>query len=175
MTATLTDTPTRPSTLAEWQAAAAALTIDGRPVIDGRRVDARSGQTHPKTNPATGEVISQLHLGDASDVDAAVASARAAFDTGEWSRASATHRREVLLRLAELIEARSDEFALLDTLDMGKPIGESSTIDAPGAAALFRFYGEAIEKLSDEIPVTPAGSTALVTREPLGEIGRAHV
>ena len=171
MTATLTDTPTRPSTLAEWQAAAAALTIDGRPVIDGRRVDARSGQTHPKTNPATGEVISQLHLGDASDVDAAVASARAAFDTGEWSRASATHRREVLLRLAELIEARSDEFALLDTLDMGKPIGESSTIDAPGAAALFRFYGEAIEKLSDEIPVTPAGSTALVTREPLGVIG----
>jgi gamma-glutamyl-gamma-aminobutyraldehyde dehydrogenase len=171
MTATLPDTATRPSTLADWQAAAAALTIDGRPVIDGRRVDARSGQTHAKTNPATGEVISQLHLADASDVDAAVASARAAFDAGAWSRASAIHRREVLLHLADLIEARSDEFALLDTLDMGKPIGESSTIDAPGAAALFRFYGEAIEKLSDEIPVTPAGSTALVTREPLGVIG----
>ncbi|WP_166969212.1 aldehyde dehydrogenase family protein [Brevibacterium atlanticum] len=171
MTATLTDTTTRPSTLADWRAAAAALTIDGRPFIDGHRVDARSGQTHAKTNPATGEVISQLHLADGSDVDAAVASARAAFDAGDWSRASVTHRREVLLRLADLIEARSDEFALLDTLDMGKPIGESSTIDAPGAAALFRFYGEAIEKLSDEIPVTPTGSTALVTREPLGVIG----
>ena len=111
MTATLTDTPTRPSTLAEWQAAAAALTIDGRPVINGQRVDTRSGQTHPKTNPATGEVISQLHLGDGSDVDAAVASARAAFDTGEWSRAPrSTHRREVRRqRPAELIEARSDD------------------------------------------------------------------
>lgn len=171
MTATLPDAAARPNTLADWRAAATALTIDGRPVINGHRVDTRSGQTHAKTNPATGEVISQLHLGDGSDVDAAVASARTAFDAGDWSRASATHRREVLLRLADLIEARSDEFALLDTLDMGKPIGESSTIDAPGAAALFRFYGEAIEKLSDEIPVTPAGSTALVTREPLGVIG----
>ncbi|MGC2941645.1 MULTISPECIES: aldehyde dehydrogenase family protein [unclassified Brevibacterium] len=171
MTATLPETGTRPSTLADWRAVAAALTIDGRPVINGRRVDARSGLTHPKTNPATGEVISHLHLADGSDVGAAVASARAAFDAGTWSRASVTHRREVLLRLAELIEARSDEFALLDTLDMGKPISESSTIDAPGAAALFRFYGEAIEKLSDEIPVTPAGSTALVTREPLGVVG----
>jgi gamma-glutamyl-gamma-aminobutyraldehyde dehydrogenase len=171
MTATLPDTAARPSTLADWHAAAAALSIDGRPVINGHRVDARSGQTHAKTNPATGEVISQLHLSDSSDVDTAVASARAAFDAGTWSRASVTHRREVLLRLADLIEARSNEFALLDTLDMGKPIGESSTIDAPGAAALFRFYGEAIEKLSDEIPVTPAGSTALVTREPLGVIG----
>ncbi|NNV09508.1 aldehyde dehydrogenase family protein, partial [Geobacillus sp. MMMUD3] len=117
------------------------------------------------------EVISTLPLGDGADVDRAVASARRAYDDGSWSRASATDRREVLLRLADLIEARADEFALLDTLDMGKPIGESSTIDAPGAAALFRFYGEAIEKVSDEIPATPSGSTALVTREPLGVIG----
>lgn len=167
----MTDTLTLSPAAADWRAKADALTLDGRPVIDGGRVDARSGRTHPKTNPATGEVISALHLSDESDVDAAVASARRAFEAGDWSRASATDRRTVLLRLADLIEARSDEFALLDTLDMGKPIGESSTIDAPGAAALFRFYGEAIEKVSDEIPATPTGSTALVTREALGVIG----
>ena len=140
-------------------------------MINGERVDARSGKIQAKTNPANGETISQLHLGGQADVDAAVSAARAAYESGEWSRTSATHRREVLLRLADLIEARADEFALLDTLDMGKPIGESSTIDAPGSAALYRFYGEAIEKTADEIPVTPVGSTALVTREPLGVIG----
>ncbi|WP_193071303.1 aldehyde dehydrogenase family protein [Brevibacterium sp. FME37] len=168
----MTDTISAPTTAATtWRDKAANLTIDGRPVINGERVDAISGQTQTKTNPANGETISQLHLGGQDDVDAAVSAARTAYETGEWSRASATHRREVLLRLADLIEARADEFALLDTLDMGKPIGESSTIDAPGSAALYRFYGEAIEKTVDEIPVTPVGSTALVTRESLGVIG----
>ncbi|MCF2573630.1 aldehyde dehydrogenase family protein [Brevibacterium sp. UCMA 11754] len=168
----MTDTASAPAAVATtWHDKAAKLTIDGRPVINGKRVDARSGQTQAKTNPANGETISQLHLGGQADVDAAVSAARAAYESGEWSRTSATHRREVLLRLANLIEARADEFALLDTLDMGKPIGESSTIDAPGSAALYRFYGEAIEKTADEIPVTPVGSTALVTREPLGVIG----
>ncbi|AZT92007.1 aldehyde dehydrogenase family protein [Brevibacterium aurantiacum] len=168
----MTDTVSAPTDIATtWHNKAAKLTIDGRPVINGERVDAQSGQTQAKTNPANGETISQLHLGGQADVDAAVSAARAAYESGEWSRASATHRRGVLLRLADLIEARADEFALLDTLDMGKPIGESSTIDAPGSAALYRFYGEAIEKTADEIPVTPVGSTALVTREPLGVIG----
>ena len=168
----MTDTISAPTAVATtWHDKAAKLTIDGRPVINGERVDALSGQTQTKTNPANGETISQLHLGGQADVDAAVSAARAAYESGEWSRTSATHRREVLLRLADLIEARADEFALLDTLDMGKPIGESSTIDAPGSAALYRFYGEAIEKTADEIPVTPVGSTALVTREPLGVIG----
>ena len=75
----MTDTLTLSPAAADWRAKADALTLDGRPVIDGGRVDARSGRTHPKTNPATGEVISALHLSDESDVDAAVASARRAF------------------------------------------------------------------------------------------------
>lgn len=152
----------------EWRAAAAALTFDGRPFIGGARVDAHSGATIAKTNPATGEVISHIHACDDSDVDAAVAAARAAYDAGAWSRAGAGFRRERLLEFARLIEARADEFALYDSLDMGKPVRESSTVDAPGSAALYRFYGEAIEKLEDLIPVTPPGSTALVTREALG-------
>lgn len=155
----------------EWKAAAAAAKLDGRPVIDGARVDARSGETIEKRNPATGEVISHIAACDEGDVDVAVAAARRAYESGEWSRAGAGFRRERLLELARLIEERSDEFALLDTLDMGKPVRESSTIDAPGSAALYRFYGEAIEKLEDRIPVTPPGSTALVTREPLGVVG----
>ncbi|RAE29029.1 aldehyde dehydrogenase PuuC, partial [Burkholderia multivorans] len=65
----MTDTLTRPPAAEEWRTKAAAITLDGRPVIDGVRVDAQSGQTHAKTNPATGEVISTLHLGDGADVD----------------------------------------------------------------------------------------------------------
>ncbi|MBL3699115.1 aldehyde dehydrogenase family protein [Leucobacter luti] len=155
----------------DWQAAAAALTLDGRPVIGGARVAASSGATIANCNPATGAVISQIHECGDTEVDAAVAAARAAFDSGAWSRAGAGFRRERLLELARLIEARADEFALHDTLDMGKPIRESATVDAPGSAALYRFYGEAIEKTEDLIPVTPPGSTALVTREALGVIG----
>ncbi|MFV0434961.1 MAG: aldehyde dehydrogenase [Leucobacter sp.] len=155
----------------EWKAAAAALEFDGRAVIDGRRVDAASGETIEKTNPATGEVTSQIAACGPEDVELAVAAARRAFESGEWSRAGAGFRRERLLELARLMEEHQTEFALYETLDMGKPVRESSTIDAPGSAALFRFYGEAIEKQEDLIPVTPPGSTALVTREPLGVIG----
>lgn len=157
-------------THAEWQQAAAELQFDGRPFINGERTDASSGQTIEKRNPATGKVLSNIHAGNEADVDRAVAAARAAYESGEWSRAGASFRRERLLELARLIEARSDEFALYDTLDMGKPVRESSTIDAPGSAALYRFYGEAIEKAEDLIPVTPPGSTALVTREALGVV-----
>lgn len=157
-------------THAEWQQAAAELKFDGRPFINGERTDASSGQTIEKRNPATGKVLSNIHAGNEADVDRAVAAARAAYESGEWSRVGASFRRERLLELARLIEARSDEFALYDTLDMGKPVRESSTIDAPGSAALYRFYGEAIEKVEDLIPVTPPGSTAHVTREALGVV-----
>ncbi|WP_053351696.1 aldehyde dehydrogenase family protein [Leucobacter musarum] len=157
-------------TLADWQAAAAALEFDGRPVINGARVSASSGETITKTNPATGAKLSEIHSCNETDVDRAVAAARASYESGEWSRAGAGFRRERLLEFARLIESRADEFALYDSLDMGKPVRESSTIDAPGSAALYRFYGEAIEKQEDLIPVTPPGSTALVTREALGVV-----
>ena len=154
----------------DWKAAAAALTFDGRPVIGGERVDATSGETIEKRNPATGEVISQIHSCNEGDVDRAVAAAREAYESGVWSRAGAGYRRERLLELARLMEEHVDELALYDSLDMGKPVRESRAIDAPGSAALYRFYGEAIEKQEDLIPVTPPGSTALVTREPVGVV-----
>ncbi|WP_336658511.1 aldehyde dehydrogenase family protein [Leucobacter sp. USHLN153] len=157
-------------TYAEWQAAATALTFDGRPFIDGRRVSARSGETIAKTNPASGKTISHIHACGSSDVDAAVGAARASFDSGVWSRAGAGFRRERLIEFARLIESRAQDLALYDSLDMGKPVREAAAIDAPGSAALYRFYGEAIEKQEDLIPVTPPGSTALVTREPLGVV-----
>lgn len=125
----------------------------------------------PAISPVTGESIADLAILDADDVAEAVAGAAHAFAEGSWSRASAEHRKAVLLRLADLVEKRSAVFARAETLSMGKPIAESSAVDIPGSVATFRWYAELADKLAGEIPATPPGSTALVTREPVGVVG----
>lgn len=158
-------------TKTDWETAAKKLRFDGRPFIDGQRIAATSGKTITKVNPANRQLLSELHCCNEQDVDTAVRAARRAYTQSAWATAGAGYRREKLLKLAELMEAHTDELALYDSLDMGKPVREAKNIDAPGSAALFRFYAETIEKLEDAIPVTPPGSTALVTREPLGVVG----
>jgi aldehyde dehydrogenase (NAD+)/gamma-glutamyl-gamma-aminobutyraldehyde dehydrogenase len=165
---------TIPETRDEWAEAAAALAPDGRALIDGVRASATapSGPAVFATiNPATGETVAEIALCGAADVDRAVRSSRQVYESGDWSRASASDRREVLLRVADLIEANRAELALLDSLEMGKPVAEAANVDVPGAAATFRWYAEAVDKISDEVPSTPAGSTAIVSREPLGVVG----
>ncbi|UWF76981.1 aldehyde dehydrogenase family protein [Microbacterium neungamense] len=94
-----------------------------------------------------------------------------AFDGGAWSRIGAADRGRVLIALADLIQENLEELALLETLDSGKPIAQTLTVDVPGAAETFRWYGELADKRTDEIPATPPGSTALVRRVPLGVVG----
>ena len=154
-----------------WQQRAVALTIDGRAVIDGERRDSASGKRFTSCNPATGSALAEVALCDSEDVDRAVASGRRVFESGQWSRADAEERKAALLRLADLMESRAAEFALLETLDMGKPVSQSSTVDVPGSIATFRWYAELTDKLVGEIPATPRGSVALVTKEPLGVVG----
>ena len=159
------------TTHAEWKAKAAALPLRTGLWIDGRFGDAASGKRFARVNPATGAVIAEVARGDAADVDRAVAAARRAFDDGRWSRKSPAERKEVMLKLAALIRANVPELALLDTLDMGKPIAESSTIDAPGSAHFFQWHAEAIDKLYDEIAPTGPGDIAMIRREALGVVG----
>jgi aldehyde dehydrogenase (NAD+)/gamma-glutamyl-gamma-aminobutyraldehyde dehydrogenase len=161
MTDTMADT---------WHERADGLSIDGRAVIDGERVAAASGATTADVNPATGAVHAEVAALAAVDIDRAVAAARGAFDDGRWSRLSAEDRKVRMLRLADLMQLHADELALLDSLDMGKPVREAREVDVPGAIATFRWYAEAVDKLLDEIPSTPPGSTALVTREALGVV-----
>ena len=97
--------------------------------------------------------------------------ARRAFDAGDWSMADPAERKRVLLRLAELIREHAEELALLDSLDMGKPVEDALGVDVPGAAGLFQWYAEAADKLYDEIAPTGADDLAMVTREPLGVVG----
>ncbi|MBS0395188.1 MAG: aldehyde dehydrogenase [Proteobacteria bacterium] len=160
-----------PSSPVTWHSRAAQLSIEGRAFVDGRYVGAASGATFDCVSPIDGRVLAKVASCEQADVDAAVASARRAFDKGGWSRAAPAKRKKVLQRLAELILAHQDELALLETLDMGKPIGDSLAVDIPGAARCIDWYGEAIDKVYDEIAPTGHEVLGMITREPCGVVG----
>ncbi|MCL7941046.1 aldehyde dehydrogenase [Halomonas sp. ATCH28] len=161
--------PAPPKTLADWQALAAGLTLESRAFIDDAFVEAASGETFETTNPATGELLARVASCDGPDAELAVGHARAAFDRGDWSRLAPGRRKKVLLRLADLMEANKYELALLDTLDMGKPVN-SSLGDMAGAIGCIRYQAECIDKLYGEVAPTGEETLALVLREPLGVV-----
>src|ERR1700675_4890445 len=84
-------------------------------LIDGKWVSSISGKTFPTYNPATGEVLAQVAEGDKADIDAAVKAARRAFESGPWSRMSATQRGKLVWKLGDLIEANAEQLAMLET------------------------------------------------------------
>jgi gamma-glutamyl-gamma-aminobutyraldehyde dehydrogenase len=155
----------------EWRRLATLLEPRSGIYIDAGFTDAASGEMFERINPATGEVLTGVAAGDAADIDRAVTAARRAFEAGEWSQAAPADRKRVLLRLAELIREHGEELALLDSLDMGKPVEDAVSVDVPGAAGVFQWYGEAADKLYDEVAPTGAGDVVMVTREPLGVVG----
>ncbi|MET4637273.1 aldehyde dehydrogenase [Mycetocola sp. 2940] len=156
---------------AEWQSLAAGVRPRTQLFIDGSSVAAADGEAFETINPSTGLVLASVARGKSEDVDRAVRAARRAFDAGSWSRAAPTHRKTVLLRLADLIRTHADELSLLDTLDGGKLISDTSTIDIPGSAGILQWYAEAIDKLYGEVAPTGPGDLAIVTREALGVVG----
>ncbi len=159
------------ATLESWTTQAESLRFHTQAFIDGEFRDAVSGETFASINPATEQTLAHVAAGDAADIELAVKAARRAFDRGSWSRAAPAERKAVLLRLVALMREHAEELALLDSLDMGKLVTDAYTIDVPGAAAVFEFYAEAIDKLYGEIAPTPNSELALITREPLGVIG----
>jgi acyl-CoA reductase-like NAD-dependent aldehyde dehydrogenase len=138
--------------------------------INGKYVAAASGKTFDNINPATGKVINQVAAADKEDVDRAVKAARAVFEKGSWSSMAPSDRKKVLQRFADLIDKHNTELALLETLDMGKPIRDSHKIDIPLSAQCIRWYAEAIDKLYDEIAPTGHEAISLMRRVPLGVV-----
>jgi gamma-glutamyl-gamma-aminobutyraldehyde dehydrogenase len=167
----LVTTTAEPTTLTQWSDLAGEVKPRTGVFIDGQSCDAQSGDTFDSINPATGELIARIASAQDADVDAAVASARASFESGVWAKTSPAHRKRVLARLAELILEHRAELALLDSMDMGKLVAEAYNVDVPSAAELFAFYGEALDKINGEIAPTEPGNLALISREPLGVIG----
>src|ERR1700736_177756 len=150
---------------------ARTLDIRTKAFINGNYVDSASGATFDSINPGTGKLLARVASGDTEDVNRAVAAARTAFRKGVWANQAPKDRQKVLKRFAELIRANGEELALLETLDMGKPIGVSLNVDIPSAARCIEWYAEAIDKIYDEVAPTGPGALALITREPLGVVG----
>ena len=123
-----------------WHEKAAALQFETRSFIGGDMVEVSGG--HFETiNPASGAVLAAIGQGAPADIDRAVADGLKAFKGGSWSRMAPRDRMAVLYRFADLIEKEAELFALLDTLDMGKPISDMLNIDVPAAAHTIRFLG----------------------------------
>ncbi|HAD24567.1 MAG TPA: aldehyde dehydrogenase PuuC [Alphaproteobacteria bacterium] len=158
-------------TLEDWEKMRDDLTFRNQAFIDGKYTDAASGETFECVSPIDGRVLTQVAACDVEDVNRAVGAARKVFDAGSWSEESPAVRKKVLLKLAQLILGNADELALLETLDMGKPISLAKTVDMTGVANSFQWYGEAIDKIYDEIAPTDKSGLGLITREPLGVVG----
>ena len=144
-----------------------------RMLIDGKWVDAASGKTFATVDPSTEEPLAQVPAGDKEDIDRAVRAARRAFENGPWRRMTASERGRALWKLADLIDARSEEFAQLETLDNGKPLTVSRAADIPLVVDHLRYYAGWATKVEGEtIPVSVPGMLTYTLREPVGVVGQ---
>lgn len=146
-------------------------------LIDGAWVDAADGKTFEVRDPSSDEVLTRCALGDAADIDRAVAAARRAFESGEWARMTPVDRERVLHRLADLIESHADELAELEALDNGKSVVMARHVDIKHALEVWRYMAGWPTKLEGKtLPVSgtliPGQQyAAFSTREPIGVVG----
>lgn len=161
------DAPTH----AQWLARSAALRPACGHFIDGRDVPALSGETFDSVNPATGALLAPVARGAGADVDAAVASAQRAWQDRRWRGLAPRARMDVLLRFADLVQARREELALLETLDMGKPVSDVLSIDLPEVTRTIRYFAECIDKMEGAVTHTAPGALHMIVHEPLGVVG----
>lgn len=158
------------STRPDFAELAKALEFRTQAFINGKFVDAVSGKTFATLNPATGKEIAQIAECDAQDVDIAVAAAKAAFEDGRWSQQPPKERKRALQRLAALVEKHSQELALIESLDNGKPVDDAIAADLPDAVETLKWHAEAIDKLYDQVSPTAGDIVSMVVREPIGVV-----
>jgi gamma-glutamyl-gamma-aminobutyraldehyde dehydrogenase len=151
-----------------WHTRAASIRPRTQALIDGAFVDAHDGATFTRINPATGEALAGIAECGEVDVDRAVAAARREFDQGSWRHMAPDERKTVMHRWADLIRKHTDELGLLETLEAGKPISNTTSADIPGCAATLAWYAECIDKLYDDVAPTGPGGLTTITREPVG-------
>lgn len=157
------------------------ITFIGKPrkmLIGGRWLEAASGKTFPTYNPATGEVLAQVAEGTSTDIDKAVIAARKAFESGSWRKLTTSERGRLIWKLADLIESHLEEFAQLESLDNGKPLGVARAADVPLAVDHFRYMAGWATKIEGNtiplsVPYTPGTRYLSYTlREPVGVVGQ---
>lgn len=139
--------------------------------IDGAFTPALSGATFESINPATGQKLTDIARCDEADVDRAVASARAAFESGVWSRKHPSERREILLKLVALLEENLEDLALTEAIDAGKPITDCREFDLPDTINSIRWHAEAADKLFGKTTPAGDGAVGMIVHEPIGVVG----
>ncbi|MFL9991004.1 aldehyde dehydrogenase [Paraburkholderia sediminicola] len=157
-------------TLESWSRRAVELGIEGRAFINGELSHAHDGATFACTSPIDGRALTQVARCGEEDVNHAVRAARRCFESGAWRSMEPRARKNVLLRWAELVRQHADEIALLETLDTGKPIADTTSVDIPSAAYCISWFAEAIDKVGGEVVPTSTHLLGLVTREPVGVV-----
>ncbi len=155
---------------AEWESKAKALTIRNQAFINGHYVPAASGKTFSCLSPIDGLLITQVAECEQEDIERAVKAARQAFEAGMWSESSPVHRKKTLQKFALLIEKHAEELALLESIDMGKPVADALSIDVSASVRCLSWTAEAVDKVYGEIAPTPHHELGLITREPLGVV-----
>ncbi len=154
----------------DWHARAATLDLPVDPWINGEPVTTTQGGRFTRINPATGVPLAEIGECDATDVDHAVRTARDCFERDEWRGLDPGERKSRMKRWADLIRQHADELALLESLDTGKPIGDTTSADVPACAATIDWYAEALDKLYDEVAPTGTDAVVTITREPAGVV-----
>ena len=157
----------------KWQDAAkqALSQLETRLFIDGEYCDALEGGRFNTVNPASGKPLAKMSRGMPEDIDRAVAAAKTAFRSGCWSRIAPRERMDILYRFADLIDENAEQLAVLETLDMGKPISDVVGEDLPAVITTIRFMAEGIDKIEGSVTNTDNDALHLVIREPLGVVG----
>ena len=135
----------------EYRAIAAGLDLPQNACIDGGYRPAISGKTFDTVNPATGTVLGTVAACAAEDVDLAVQKAREAFEDGRWSRLHPAARKDVLVRLAKLMDRNARELAVMESIDSGKTIYDCETVDIPETIHVIKWHGELIDKIYDQV------------------------
>jgi acyl-CoA reductase-like NAD-dependent aldehyde dehydrogenase len=138
--------------------------------IDGQFVPALEGGEIDVVNPTNGELITRIAAAQAEDVDLAVAAAKRAFPA--WAATPGAERGRLLMKLADRIEACSDELAHLESLDTGHPLRDSRILDVPRTAACFRYFGGIADKIEGKVIPVDAGFLNYVQRKPIGVVGQ---
>jgi gamma-glutamyl-gamma-aminobutyraldehyde dehydrogenase len=155
----------------EYRSLAAALDLPQNAWIDGGYRPAISGKTFDTVNPATGAVLGPVAACDGADVDLAVQKAREAFEDGRWWRMHPGARKDVLVRMAKLLERNARELAVMESLDSGKTIYDCETVDIPETIHVIKWHGELIDKIYDQVSPASNDHIAMIVREPVGVVG----
>lgn len=159
------------TSLAHFEAIAGALELPGKAVINGKLVAARSGKTFDNVTPRNGTIINAVAECDGADVEDAVAGARKVFEDGAWRKLHYSRKKRMMFALADLMEKHAETFAVLESLDVGKPIDNSLKSDVPGSIKTLRYYAEALDKVYGEVGPETNDRISFAVHEPLGVIG----